>query len=143
MALGQIVWAADSGTCVHTLHGHSVGNVGRLQSQRRVDCSGGKVNTVKLWDVKTGECIRTLEGHIGGIWTVAFSVGSDALASASEDGSIRIWDPTTGKCLSRVRPLKPYEGMDITGVSGLTEAQISSWKLLGVLEKDSPDPLPL
>jgi len=58
------------------------------------------------------------------------------LVSGSEDGSVQLWD--VQKC-SRLRQLKfdrIYEGMDITGVTGLTEAQKSSLKALGAVEAD-------
>jgi WD40 repeat protein len=45
------------------------------------------------------------------------------LASGSEDGTIRLWDTEKYECLQTLRGLRPYEGMNITNVKGLTEAQ--------------------
>jgi WD40 repeat protein len=56
-------------------------------------------------------------------------------ASASEDGTIRLWDFTTGNNLSTRRTLRPYEGMQITGVQGLNKAEIETLKALGAITK--------
>jgi len=38
------------------------------------------------------------------------------------DETIKLWDVQTGECLKTLRPDRPYERMNITGVTGLTEA---------------------
>lgn len=40
-----------------------------------------------------------------------------------------------GRCLKTLRADRPYEGMNITGVTGVTEAQKASLKTLGALEE--------
>jgi len=42
--------------------------------------------------------------------------------SGSEDRTILCWNVGTGECVNRVRN-RLYEGMNITGSTGLTEAQ--------------------
>jgi hypothetical protein len=44
---------------------------------------------------------------------------------------IIFWHVKTGKCLKTLRNERPYERMNITGVEGLTEAEITSLKVLG------------
>ncbi|WP_349646401.1 hypothetical protein [Candidatus Parabeggiatoa sp. HSG14] len=43
-------------------------------------------------------------------------------------------DIKTGECLKTLRSLRPYEDMNITGVTGLTEAQKDTLKALGAIE---------
>ena len=56
------------------------------------------------------------------------------LASSSFDATIRLWDVGSGKCLNVLRSDRPYEGMNITGVQGLTAAEKSTLKALGAVE---------
>lgn len=89
---------------------------------------------MKFWDVNTGECLKTLEGHVNWLWSISFSPNGETLASGSQDETIKLWDIKTGKCLKTLRYERPYEGMNITGVTGLTKAQKSTLKALGAFE---------
>jgi hypothetical protein len=44
------------------------------------------------------------------------------------------WDINTAECLRTLRAKKLYEGMNITSVTGLTEAQKALLKALGAVE---------
>jgi WD40 repeat protein len=94
--------------------------------------SGDK--TVRLWHVSTGECCKTLYGHANRVNAVTFNPNGRLLASGSDDETIRLWDVETGECLKIVRADRLYERMNITGVTGLTQAQKISLKALGAVE---------
>lgn len=87
-----------------------------------------------MWDIKTGQCLRTLQGHTKGVLSVALSPDGRFIASSSEDGTIKIWDVGTGEYLNTLRPPRLYEGMNITEVTGLTEATRITLKTLGAVE---------
>jgi len=57
------------------------------------------------------------------------------LASGSDDGTIRFWNTATGECLRALRDDKPYEKMNITGITGVTEAQRIALLVLGAIEE--------
>jgi WD40 repeat protein len=95
--------------------------------------------TVRLWAVQTGQSLKTLVGHTHQVWSVTFSPDGQTLASGSADATIKLWDVQTGECLKTLRPDRPYERMNITGVSGLTEAQIAALKTLGAIEREATE----
>ena len=53
----------------------------------------------------------------------------------SWDETIKLWDTQTGECLRTLKIDRPYEGMSITGVTGISEAQKASLKALGAIER--------
>jgi len=68
--------------------------------------------------------------------SVVFSPDSKLLASSSYDGTIKLWDPQIGTCLKTISKEKPYERMNIVGVTGLTEAQKAALRALGAIENE-------
>jgi WD40 repeat protein len=86
-----------------------------------------------VWEVSSGACLKTLHSHPGRIWAVVFSPDGSMVMSGSEDRTILCWNVRTGECVNRVRN-RLYEGMNITGITGLTEAQKATLRALGAVE---------
>ncbi|KAB8333912.1 NACHT domain-containing protein [Scytonema tolypothrichoides VB-61278] len=129
------LWSVRTGECINTLQGHSlvVKSVAfSPDGKTLVSCSPDKL--VKIWDVNTGECLKTLQGHLRGVLSVAISPQGTTIASGSYDETIKLWDFNTGECLKTLRAARPYESMNITGVTGLTQAQKATLKALGAVE---------
>jgi hypothetical protein len=55
--------------------------------------------------------------------------------SCGDDGAINVWELESGKHLRTLRRDRPYERLDISGVKGLTDAQRSTLRALGSIEK--------
>lgn len=87
-----------------------------------------------MWDVQTGQCLKILRGHSAIVNAVAFSSSGDIIASGSKDETIKLWGAETGECIKTLRVPRLYERMNITGVTGLTQAQKATLKTLGAVE---------
>ncbi|MHC5756387.1 WD40 domain-containing protein [Nostoc sp.] len=127
-----------SNRCIKTLKGHTSGVYFVAFSPDGSQlATASDDQTVGIWDVNTGECLKILTGHKNRVWSVKFSPDGEMLASASHDETIKLWNVKTGECCKTLQAPRPYEGMNIAGVRGLTEAQKASLRLLGAVEVDS------
>jgi WD40 repeat protein/transcriptional regulator with XRE-family HTH domain len=126
------IWRVSDGQCLACLKGHNywVRSLAFSPDGKTI-VSGSHDTTIRLWDVDTGRCYATFHGHRSSIWTVTFSPDGENVASGSDDGTIKLWERRTGKCLKTLISERPYEGMNITGVEGLNEAQKVTLKALG------------
>ncbi|GAB4378375.1 MAG: NB-ARC domain-containing protein [Elainellaceae cyanobacterium] len=129
------IWDGQTGECLSTLQGHtsSIWDVS-WSFDGRVLASGGDDLTVRLWDVQTGKCLKILQGHTSQIWSIAWHPQTLQLASSSADKTVKVWDAQTGKCLKTLDTNRPYSGMNITEVKGLTETQKVTLRALGAVE---------
>lgn len=97
--------------------------------------SSGADGLIKLWDSDSGKCLQTLTGHEQWVPSVAFNSQGDCLASGSQDETIRLWTVSAEKTTpdQRLQLPRPYEGMNITGATGLTPAQVAALHRLGAV----------
>ena len=68
------------------------------------------------------------------------------LASCGDDNTIQVWDLQSDQHLQTLRRDRPYERLDITGIRGLTQAEIATLRALGAIEDaaaESPADTPL
>jgi WD40 repeat protein len=127
-----LLWNIETGALCQTLTGHTGWILSLAYSpDGKLLFSSASDYTIKIWSIETGFCIDTLTGHQSWVWWIAISPCGRFLASASEDETIRIWDLSDGNPIATRRADRPYEGMNITGVDGLTKAQIDELKTLG------------
>ncbi len=136
------LWNMATGNCQRSLEGHSsrVWSVAFSPDGTRL-ASTGSDQTVKVWEVDTGCCLHTLQGHTNLIWSVAFSPDGKTVASGSQDETIKLWNGQTGECLHTLRADRPYQGTNIAGAIGLTDAQRTALKALGAVENRNADEL--
>ncbi len=132
------LWSLATGECLKTFTGHQ-GAVLQVQfsPDNRSLISAGLDRTIKIWDIESGECLQTLSGHSGLIYAMDLATSlestSQYIYTGSLDETIRRWDVTTTNCLSTWKIRRPYEGMKIDKMQGLTDAQKSTLKALGAI----------
>lgn len=130
------LWNIETNSCLYTLeHKGEVRSI-TFSSDGETLASGSNDGSVKLWNIQTGKFLKSLEGHTGALRCLAFHPDGYHLASStgSGDQSIRIWNIQSGKCLNIFTNPRPYEGMNITDVKGLTIAQKETLRALGAVE---------
>src|SRR5258708_34485366 len=78
------------------------------------------------------------EGHTSGVLGVALRADGRLLASGSLDGTVRLWEASSGVSLCILRSDRRYERVDITGLTGVTEAQRAALLTLGAIDHQIP-----
>ncbi len=97
--------------------------------------SGGLGGTVNLWEVQNGRAVTTIS-HEGVVLRLALSADGQWGYSAGEDGTLRLFSQEQPTAPVRTLHLdRPYERMDISGVTGITDAQRLSLIALGAVEQ--------
>jgi WD40 repeat protein len=135
-----IVWDARSGERLSALQGlmgavyavawHLIG---------KLLISGGSDGRLCWWDLPSGACGRVREAHQGIAQALKVSPDGRRLASCGNDGTIRLWDLESGHALSTLRRDRPYERLTITGIQGLTQAEIATLRALGAVQDEADE----
>ena len=126
------IWDVSSGKLLHRLEGHT--NIIRsiaFSSDGNLLASGGNDQVLRLWNVQSGTIQRELVSHTNWIFSTRFSPDDQTVVSASGDETIKFWDVRTGNLKHTLTIPGPYEGMNIAGITFLTEAQKKSLLALG------------
>ncbi len=132
------VWEVATGNCINIWQG----NIDRIQGMQfsqngELWVSGSEDQTLRLWNIETETCIKVLSGHESPVWSVVFSSDGQRLVSGSYDQALRVWNLATENCIQVLWTDKPYQGMNITGVTGITAAQKATLKALGAIDLES------
>jgi len=134
------VWHYDTGECLYSWHDHTNGlEMVRFSPNGELLASCACDHEVCVWDVQRGQLRYKLEGHTSWVRCIAFNADGTILASGSDDGTVRLWDISLaggGRCVAVVVMNDPYTGMQITGATGLTDAQQISLRSLGALTNE-------
>jgi WD40 repeat protein len=132
------IWSTRTGECLHSLAGHD-NNVWAVafSLDGQVLVSGSLDQTVRLWDRQTFACVKTLPILVHSVRSsIAFRPEAElTIATGSHDGRVRLWDLQNQQCLQTLTPTRPYEGTNITRVTGITLAQRAALLALGAVEE--------
>jgi WD40 repeat protein len=130
------IWDWRSGECFRVLATHTADVEAIAVSPDGKHLASASLDgTLRLWQLDTGDCLRVLSQTIDGCGGLVFSPDGQLLASGSEDGTTTLWDVNMGKVLAVLQVPRPYEGMNITAVTGLTTAQAAALLSLGAVQE--------
>jgi len=79
--------------------------------------------------------VRVREAHQGIVQALKVSPDGRRLASCGNDGEIKLWDLENGNHMQTLRHDRPYERLNITGLTGITAAQRTALLALGAVER--------
>ncbi|HEY9860310.1 MAG TPA: NB-ARC domain-containing protein [Candidatus Obscuribacterales bacterium] len=137
-------WEIPTKHCQQTIQAHQgpVLSVAFHPNGRSFASSGADA-VVKLWDLSLGQCCQILREHDKWVRFLTFSPDGQTLASCSQDEAIKLWQlqsqiapQIAPKCVATLRVRRPYEGMNISGTTGLSATQIAALQMLGAVEPD-------
>lgn len=129
------LWCLKTGECLKNWSlsiEHLLGIA--FTSEGKLRIGGIMQGTVYLWDFETQLSIKSLSGDFSPASLAHFSLDRQTIAIGSPDQPIQIWHLVTGNCIRILRTDKPYDGMNITEVTGITPAQKVTLKALGAVD---------
>jgi WD40 repeat protein/transcriptional regulator with XRE-family HTH domain len=128
------LWETNTGRPRATLLGHTGAvPVVALSADAQLLASAGTDGTLRLWETGSDKPLATVRGHTGGVWGLALSADGQLVASGSFDGTVKLWE-RTGAPVRTLRVERRYERMNITGTTGITDAQRAALLALGAAE---------
>ncbi|NET24944.1 WD40 repeat domain-containing protein [Okeania sp. SIO1I7] len=126
------LWDVVTGECIDTL-----GKFGKPIISMACSYDGKFIaygtydGIVNIWDVKNSQLIEILQEKFSSIWSLAFSSDSNFLVIGRDRESFQVWDINAGKIINSFQGDRPYENIDISGVTGLSNSTITNLKELG------------
>jgi WD40 repeat protein len=130
-----VVWDAQSGERLRAWsEPNAVVNALVWSPTGAVIISGSSEGTIRWWNAQHGERLALRQEHQGAVQSLRVSPDRKTLASCGDDNTIRLWDIENGEHLQTLRRDRPYERLDITGIRGVTEAQLTTLRALGAIE---------
>ncbi|MBV7333699.1 AAA family ATPase [Chloroflexi bacterium TSY] len=131
------LWDVDKRQLLQTLEGHNgwvLAVAFTTDGATLISC--GLDQTVRIWNLPSGQLRHTLKGHTQRVTGIAINSRERILVSCSADETIRLWQIDSDACLQVLEIPGPYDGMNITGVTGISEAQRVALKALGAVEDE-------
>ena len=127
------LWNTKNGKCIQTLGNRKPIISIAFSDDGRYIAYGSYDGTLTVWDINDNKSVAILQQNCSSPWSLAFSKFSQdsKLLAVGRDGEvIQIWDINTSQIITSFQDNRPLEKVNITGITGLTDATISSLKEL-------------
>ncbi len=138
------LWEVTTGALRQTLQAHTSAILCIVFSPDNTTfATSGIDGTVRVWHLAADSSRATVAleeptifvGHERWVRFLAYAPHDPILMSCSQDETIKFWNLQTGACQQTLRILRPYEGLNIHEIQGLTAAQTAMLKFLGAIER--------
>jgi WD40 repeat protein len=131
-----LVWNPAKGELLTSIPGiTSVVSKVAWSHDSKVLLGGSIAGSIHWWDVASGAEIQHRQSHFGWVHSLSVSPDGSMLASSGEDGVIHLLDIQHAELIRAIRMDRPYERMDISSLSGITDAQRATLMALGATER--------
>jgi WD40 repeat protein len=133
------IWDIQTGKCLHTLTGHSGLiydlEVGIVRLPAAESAAVPATRPVVLEFPRGALLGKTPRPHSLPVEYLAKTMYSPKFVAftSSLDETIKVWDLEAAKCLATWKSRRPYEGMQIDKIHGLTKAQQATLQALGAV----------
>jgi WD40 repeat protein len=132
------IWDVQQDRLLHTLEGHRGFVMGvDWSSDEAILVSAGADGAVRWWNPEQGLQLAAVQAHDAWVRAVRISPDGKTVASCGEDGIIKLWDMQSHQHLATLRAERPYERLDISNTSGLTNAQQAALRALGAFSGEN------
>jgi WD40 repeat protein len=129
-----VLWDCASGEVERSWAGPPVQQSVNVHVGAGLIATGDADGLIHLIDLTSGKILGQLDSGGAAITALAFNSRGDILASGNLNGAVRLWHLESGTCLKTFRISRPYEQMDITGATGLSESQKAMLRAFGAIE---------
>ena len=140
-------WDVETGECIRTIPVEVEKNRTKavvIGKDGKVVATGGAGNTLSIWRPDLGDGHlehQIVEGHASRVWGMALSNDERFLASGDEEGTTILVDMQSGQVVEKISIDRPYERMNVRGVTGLNAAERATLKALGAVDVQPKPPV--
>jgi WD40 repeat protein len=103
--------------------------------------TGTEDGVMRRWNINNGECLASVRAALGPVRAMSINATHDVVATSGDDGAIRLWQKTDLLPVSSaniLRSVRPYDGLNISGASGLSASQMEALTTLGAIAMPTP-----
>jgi WD40 repeat protein len=131
-------WRIADRVCLQKVDAHAGGvlAIARLAGERQVT-TGGQDGSIRRWALPDLTAVGSLPPASGPVRSIALVPATGDVAYAGMDEAIRLRAPGDDASERALRVPRQFEGLNITGVSGLTGAQRQLLGMLGATEDNT------
>jgi len=136
-----LVWHVSSGQLDHSLEQPAVVYSVSGSANKLISGDGDWKITWRRIGIDGKSHVMPEKAHEGTVRALSVSPDGSLLASCGDDGTIKLWALADGQRLHTLLRDRPYERLNIMGIRGLTQAEITTLRALRAIEDAAAESL--